>query len=270
MAAPAAHAYTFGTPAVGAIGPETTTFDWSADRVQRQRHPGSAVACIPRRVRQGRPDQLALHRAPEGGEHAGHGHPGLQPDRHGLRQQCRSLPLRRQGVGGLALHHRRRDDRICPDPCRVPGLQPLPGVLHPVRRVVHGQAEVLVQRAHAREVHQRRRHVLACRPAGPLRRRPALSVLAGTGRSASSSRATSCAARTASTTCSCTWRTTACSPTEPACGGLPTSPTHSPGGHGTAQASTSGSATPTGIPTTRPKGSAPRCRGTGSAPSRRA
>ena len=32
MAAPAAHAYTFGTPAVGAIGPETTTFDWSADK----------------------------------------------------------------------------------------------------------------------------------------------------------------------------------------------------------------------------------------------
>ena len=32
MAAPAAHAYTFGTPAVGAAGPETTAFDWSADK----------------------------------------------------------------------------------------------------------------------------------------------------------------------------------------------------------------------------------------------
>ena len=32
MAAPAAQAYTFGTPAVGAIGPETTAFDWSADK----------------------------------------------------------------------------------------------------------------------------------------------------------------------------------------------------------------------------------------------
>ena len=90
MSAPVAQAYTFGPPAVGASGPETTAFDWSADKCDDDDIPDQ-----PWRASATRPGKVVLINSQftvrrKVGDTLATIAQCLQPQRHELRQQCRS------------------------------------------------------------------------------------------------------------------------------------------------------------------------------------
>ena len=204
-AAPAT-AFVFNDPTVRQIAPETVPFDWSTQKCNEQRHPGPAARAY--REPHGTIDLIPRHAltlCAEARRQPDHARQRLQPDRHDLRRQRRPGDVRRPEWLGS----RRRHD----------GGTTVYGLIHPSTRVRARFARLLHPQpaSHART--SRSAGTTCSRwPAPPTGARPSRTpprrrtmslarpyrYARGTARSASSSRATSCAARTAATTCSCT------------------------------------------------------------------
>ena len=170
-------------------------------------------------------------------------------------------------MGHLGLHHRRRATVYALIRSEYQGYNRAPGYCLGSGKWFADKQRCWYNALTLAHVSERRRKVLSRGPPEPLRRRPGYPTRPTSGRSGSSSRATSCAARTASTTCSCTSRNTACSPTEAASGGRPTSLTRGLAGMGRRSLHASGSGTRTG--TSRP-GRGSLCRGVSPGPNRHA
>ena len=225
-----------------ATGPEVTVFDWTTQKCASDDIPDQPTRAF--RDSTGQVVLINSHHTVRRytGPHARQRRAQVpHPDR--LGQELGSVEVRQPGVARHDVHPE-RDQRLRHHPRRVPGVGVRAGLLHPPRRAVRGQAEVLVQRAHPRHLDQRRRELLAHHPSDALPGRPAVPVR-GRDRPdrllpAQQHRARR---RTATSTSWCTPRTTACNLSAAACCVRTVSTIPARGASGTARASTGASGT---------------------------
>ena len=174
LAAPAAHAYTFGEPAVRAIGPEATVFDWTTQKCASDDIPDQPTRAFRDSTGQvvlinshhtvrrytGPALDSVVHRCPI---LIGSGK-SSDPSRYDNREWLATM-YTPNGTNVYAIIH-----------AEYQGWEYGPGYCIRPGRAVRGQAEVLVQRAHPRHLDQRWRELLAHDPSDALRGRPALPV----------------------------------------------------------------------------------------------